>query len=475
MQLSRVKKAHVLILGFFLYLFVIAINDGFMALDEYWVGITRYIPAQNSSLVNLVGTDDVKSPLQLLPMHAVAQAALSLGIVSPYWQYRSVILVLGLISVLLLLFSFLKFAEVSKFNLAETNFLLLMFIFYFAAPFSLTRPMFESIAAPWLALAAVAALKYDLHEKLSDLLWGVFFASVAFVLRQQLGFCALVFMILPIFKKSWRQLFYAGALGLFFFIIAGIPDYFLRGKFHYSLLNLTLYNYEHGSDYGNRSVFFYPILIVIIGFIPFLIKKYPEKFISNYFKKYRSVLMMLGLFVFLHSLFPQKWERFIISVIPILLFLIFPFLYYLQQNFRKNKFRLTALYVLNGGLFVVASFFPAQKNLIEMSLYLDQHTEIKKIYRVADTPGWITEAFILNKQFQFVESDQLQLTAVDWSDCANAFVIGEAQAEQYRELTGRLELKARFNVNLIEQWAFKMNPKNNLRRVQLSLYSGCGH
>lgn len=473
MILSKIKTSYILALVFLLYLSVLAVNDGFMALDEYWVGITRYIPAQSSSLMNLVAADDVKSPLQLLPMHIVAQAALSMGVVSPYWQYRSVIFVLGLISLVLLVFSFLKFSKINKFERIETNFLLLMLAFYFAAPFALTRPMFESVAASWLTLAAVFALKYDLDAKLSDLLWGVFFVSVSFVLRQQLGFCALVFMILPLLKKNMKHLLYAGSLGFLFFIISGVPDYFIRGKFHYSLLNLTFYNFEHGSDYGDRTLFFYPILIFITTFIPFFIKKYPENFLSHKAKQYRSLLMIVGLFIFLHSLFPQKWERFVISILPLLIFLIFPFLYYLQQNFSHNKVRLISLYAINGCLFVVASFFPAQKNLIEMSLYLNQHPEIKKIYRIAETPEWITEVFILNKQFQFIESDLQQLGTVNWSDCGNAVVIGQAQADKFKDLTKQLKLNDQFNVNLIERIAFKANPKNNLRRVQLSLYSGC--
>ncbi len=473
MFLAKLKTAHILFLGFLLYLLVFALNDGFMALDEYWVGITRYIPAQTSTLMKLVAADDVKSPLQLLPMHALAQTALKLGVTSPYWQYRSIIFGLGTIGLLLLFASFFKFAELNKLDKNQKNFLLLMLIFYFAVPFALTRPMFESLAAPWLTLAAVAAMKYDLDEKLSDLLWGVFFGSVAFVLRQQLGFCALIFVILPLLKKNWKHLWFAGLLGLFFFILSGIPDIFIRGKFHYSLLNLTVYNYEHGSEYGNRSVLFYPALIFIIGFIPFFLKKYPSEVTSGYIKRYRSLLIMVGLFVFLHSLFPQKWERFVISILPLLIFLIFPFLYYLHQNFAKNKFRLLSLYILNGCLFIIASFFPAQKNLIEMSLYLDQHPEIKKIYRVSDTPGWITEAFILNKQFQFIESDNVQLSSVDWTDCSQILVIGQAQSDIYSPVTDKLKLNAQFNVNLIEQLAFLVNPKNNLRRVQLRLFSGC--
>ncbi len=460
-------------LAFVIFFAVVILNDGFMALDEYWVGITRYIPAQTSSIKTLVTDDDVKSPLQMLPMHGVAQAAYAAGIESPYLQYRVVIAALAALNFALLLFAFIKFSEVLNLSLRERNFLLLMMTFYFGSSFSLTRPMYESVAAPWLALAAVWALRYDLYARRKDLIWGVLFASTAFVLRQQLGFCALVFMILPLMKKNLRHVLIASAVGLVFFIMAGIPDYYLRGKFHFSLLNLTVYNYQHGADYGRKPITFYPALIIAMTFLPFFIKKYSPEVMSTGFKKLRSVWLIVFLFVFLHSLFPQKWERFLISIIPLLLFLLFPFLWELQKNFKNHKFRLISLYTLNGLIFFVASFFPPQKNLIEMSRYLNQHPEITKIHRLHDTPGWITEAFILDKKFHFVESTSEDLVRENWNDCQNAVVLARHDLVANEELTKKLQLKAQFNVNLIEQLAYKLNPKNNARRVQLNLYGGC--
>lgn len=465
-------KFKALLVIFFIYLSVLIVNDGFMALDEYWVGIIRYIPAQSSSLQNLVLPDDVKSPLQLMPMHFVAQLALKAGIESPYWQYRAVIFILGLLSLVILLFSFFKYIKDENLNDRSSLILLGMLALYFAAPFGLTRPMFESVAAPWLTLAAVFAIKYDREAKLSDLLWGVSFVSVAFALRQQLGMCALVFIWLTLVKKNCRHFFLASGLGLFWFVLAGIPDYFLRGQFHFSLLNLTVYNYKHGSEYGKQSVLYYPAVIFVIALVPFFIAKYPKLFLKEQWTKYRGLYVVLFLFVFLHSLFPNKWERFLISLLPLFVLILFPYLKYLIDNFSKYKFRLVFLFSLNGILFLIASFFPAQKNLIEISRFLDQNSEIKKVYRVANTPEWITEAFILKPQFQFVDADVAELSKVDWLDCSNTLVVGEAQAEVLKDSVRSLKQIAVFNVNLIEQLAFKLNPEKNIRRVQLRLYAG---
>jgi len=468
-----VKSKHVLLLGFLVYLSVFVFNDGFMALDEYWVGITRYIPAQSSSMMSLVAPDDVKSPLQLMPMHAVAQLALNLGVVDPYWQYRTVIFVIGLISTIVLGYAFYLFAEFSKLDEGKRSLLYLMMTFYFAGAFAVTRPMFESVAAPWLALAAVYGFIYDHSTKLKPLLFATVCASLAFVLRQQLGFCALAFVILPALKRQWKHVLWVSLLGGSFFIASGIPDHFIRGKFHYSLLNLTVYNFEHGAEYGNQSVFFYPALIFVISFFPFFVARYPDAFVKRQVLKYRSFYFVVVLFVFLHSLFPNKWERFIISLIPVLVLIFYPFLDYLQLHYKRYKWRLAFLYAINIFLFFIASYFPAQKNLIEMSLYLNKHPEIQTVHRVNETPGWITEAFILNKNFQFVESSKALLEKENWGDCSKTFVVGSAQAEEYKVFTDKMNLLGEFNVNLIEQLAFKFNPDKNPRRVQLKLYTGC--
>jgi hypothetical protein len=348
-----------------------------------------------------------------------------------------------------------------------------MISLYFAAPFSLTRPMFESIAAPWLLLSAVYAFIYDKTSQLKDLLLGVFFVSIAFCLRQQLGFCALTFVILVGLKKNLNHFFWMSGFGLFFLIISGVPDYFLRGQFHYSLLNLTTYNFQHGSDYGKQSILFYPAMIFVLALIPFFIARYPIGFNFSLFKRYRVFHLYVLLFLVLHSLFPNKWERFLISLLPFFVILLFPYLNYFLENAKKYKVRLALLFSFNFFLFVIASYFPAQKNLIEMSRFLDSKPNIKKVYRISNTPEWITEAFILNKNFQFVDTNAADLRQVDFSDCGNALVVGEAQQQDLIFITDRLVKIAEFNVNLIEKLAFKFNPEKNLRRVQLSLFSSC--
>ena len=448
------------------YLATILLNDGFMATDEYFTGITRYIPAQTSDLYHLVNEDDVKSPLQILPMHLLAQTALKIGISHPYYQYRFTLAVLALINCLILGWVFLQYFKKQTPQLRWT--LWLLFGFFFVAPFAFTRPMFESLAAPWLALTALYGSRYDQEGKRSDLLKGVLFVSMAFVMRQQVGICALALIALTIMHRNWKDFAFASVFGLTLFIISGIPDYFLRGSFHHSLISILDYNVKYGSNYATHPIYTYPALIFGLCLGPWWIMKYPQGFWKNHFKTYRTEWMLLGLFVVLHSAFPQKWERFLISMVPILLILLTPLIVNLWQQREQRKWRLGSLLLVNGFLFLPATFFPPQKNLISMSLYLDAHPNIKTVIRADNIPEWITDAFIRNSQYKFKDITKAEIATQIPSSCDDILVVAEFMSNEVDN--SQWVLDETLQVNLIEAAAYKLNPTKNVRRAPLAIF-----
>lgn len=449
-----------------IYFLTILLNDGFMATDEYFTGITRYIPAQTSSMTTLVHEDDVKSPLQIIPMHFFAQTALKLGLAHPYAQYRFTLAALGLINFLILAWVFRQYHKKQYPELQTV--LWLLFGFFFVAPFAFTRPMFESLAAPWIALTALYGSRYDQEGKRSDLLKGVFFVSMAFVMRQQVGICALALIGLTLLKKNGKDFLWASGLGLGLFLISGIPDYFLRGSFHHSLRAILDYNVKYGANYATHPIYTYPLLIFGLCLGPWWLMKYPQGFWKNHFKTYRVEWMILLLFVLLHSSFPQKWERFLISMVPVLLILLAPLVYQLWTEYPRRKWRFWSLLLVNGIIFVPATFFPPQKNLISMSLYLDQHPEIKTVIRVDNIPEWITDAFIRNPHHQYKEITQNELATTVPSSCEDMLVVPEFMSASVDSAQWRLD--ETLKVNLIETLAYKMNPTKNVRRAPLALF-----
>lgn len=452
----------------FVYALVLVINDGFMASDEYWTAMTRYLPAQSAQLKTLVSSDDVKSPLQILPMHLAAQTAYQLGLTSSYAQYRFVILTIALINIFLIVYSIHLLSQIFP---IDKKYYWILFTFYFAAPFALTRPMFESLAAPWLFLSVAFGTRYDQSERKLDLMLATLAVSFAFILRQQVGFCALGLVALTVYKKRYHDLLLCCLLGLTMIALSGIPDYFIRGQFHYSLLAVTTYNFQHGHEYGNEPWTYYPLMIFALSLTPFFIFKYPKNFWSTHLKNQRLNLVFIVLFVFLHSLFPQKFERFLISILPLMIFFMTAIYRQLYTEKHHRKARWYCLLFINFFLFLPASFSPAQKNIIDLARYLNTHPSLTKVYSVNDSLSWIPDIFIENSHPGIVQIKAEDIENLDINDCTSLIVVNSHFEANNLNSLSKFNKAKNFSVNYIEKIAYTLNQKNNIRRTDLIAYT----
>jgi hypothetical protein len=297
---------------------------------------------------------------------------------------------------------------------------------------------------------------------------------MAFCLRQQLGFCALATVAIPLLKKNYKHFVSASLLGLFFFFIAGIPDYFIRGEYHFSLKAVTIYNVKYGSNYGSQPWHFYLVLMFVTGLIPFLFAKYPAGYVKTQLRKYRVAWIYLGLFVLLHNMFPQKWERFLVSIFPIMLVATAPFFWQLWKERSKRKARWISLIALNTILLIPASFTRPQNAILELALKLDHHPEIKTVYRTEGQPEWFPEVFVAEKHYE-VKDIPNGATPSQWPaiDCNSWVIINEDQQKKYGEELNNFKVAQVLPSNWIERLAYKLNPTKNQRRASMLAYT-CG-
>lgn len=488
--LNKKLNPTVIFIGFFLL--VAFVNDGFMGTDEYWNAMVKYLPGQTSTYTDLVDETDVKSPLQVMPMHFGAQIALKLGAFHPYDQYRFTILFITIINLLIYILAFQIIQSVRLWDMGgnfelpngvnsqdwqriSQKVFILLFTFYFASSFTLTRPMFESLAAPWILLSMALFYRYKNHDSIWNLVGSTVGVSMAFVLRQQVGVGAITIPLLLLLAKDFKGVVVSSVVGLTCFILAGVPDIFLRGGFHHSLISVLTYNLEHGHEYGNGSIFFYPALLLGLSFFPFLwIGNISKSVWGPVFKKLTYAWVFITLFVALHSYFPQKFERFMVSIIPLLIILMTPFITRLFLQWPQKKWQLVTMAILNFFVLINASFFPSQKNIINAALFIDRHHNIKTFYNLDKTIEWIPEKFIfLNRGYNIID---LSLSAVKDqpdNDCQSAIIVNDFIWKQEKETFKKFHVVDTFNVNLIERFAYKFNKKNNIRRAPLHVLSNC--
>lgn len=486
------KKLNPLLLFLGFFLLVAFLNDGFMGTDEYWNAMVKYLPAQTAKYTDLVDQTDVKSPLQVMPMHFGSQIALKLGVFHPYDQYRFTILFITIFNLLIYILSFHIIQSVRLWDfgrdfkipgvassqqwqdLCQIVFILL-FTFYFASSFTLTRPMFESLAAPWILLSMALFYRYKNDGRYWNVVVATIAVSMAFVMRQQAGIGAVTIPLLLLLAKDFKGVVISSVVGLICFVLAGVPDIFLRGGFHHSLIAVLTYNVEHGHEYGNGSIFFYPGLLLGLSFFPFLWVNNTGKGIAGpVFKKLDYAWVFIFLFVALHSYFPQKFERFMVSIIPLLIVLMTPFFARLILMWPQKKWQLITMGLLNIFILINASFFPSQKNIINAALFIDKHHDIKTYYNLEKTIEWLPEKFIyLNRGYSIVDLSLASVKDQASNNCESAIVVNDFIWQQQQDVLKDYHIVDTFNVNLIERFAYKFNKKNNIRRAPLHVISNC--
>lgn len=458
----RQKARSSVLLFFLLYTLTAFINAGFMGTDEYWTGITRYVPAQEKHLSNMMAADDVKSPTQLMPLLALSHVALQMGFIAPYEQYRFVQIFVGVFSTILLGFCLLYFLPRDK-----HLFMFLSFSFYFAGAFALTRPMFESMSAPWILLSALSLRHYFKNKELKWVVYSTLSVSAAFMLRPQTGICALGILGFLAAHRNWKAFSIASLTGLACFVLAGIPDIYLREGFHSSLKGILFYNVKYGANYAQQPWFFYIPLLFLMMWGPFWISKKTPDLFRKFWPEHKVLWVYIILLIGLHSFFPQKWERFVIPVLGLMIIILADWLaYFWSLGFKK---RISGLAAVNFILWVPATFFPAQKNIIDMSLYLEVHPEIHEMIRFNKNPQWITEAFISRKNWKWNDLQELPTQPLS---CDARLVMNLKDFESFRP---KLVVEKIFETNLIEKAAYRLNPEKNLRRTPLILLKekGC--
>ena len=146
--------------------------------------------------------------------------------------------------------------------------------------------------------------------------------------------------------------------------------------------------------------------------------------------------------------------------------------YFWEQGFR---FRAWGLGFANVILWIPSTFFPAQKNIIDMSRYLDSHSQITEVVRFNKNPQWITEVFIRRTDWVWRDVETLPTEPMA---CTSRLVMNIKDYENLKvELTSsleNLEIETIFETNLIEKVAYRLNPEKNLRRTPLVLLKNKG-
>lgn len=262
---------------------------------------------------------------------------------------------------------------------------LLLAAFWFM-PWLSVRNLVEVVAIPFLFISTWMIVKSEARQKqvLVFLLAG-FVAGIAFSIRYQTMIYAGGMGLALLFQKQIKYAFLFG-LGYFLsvFVFQGLIDMFVWGYPFAEFIEYVKYNMEY--RYGYIVGEWYNYLLLIFGI---LIPPISVFMLIGMFKNIkRNLLIFLPTIIFLifHSYFPNKQERFILTIVP---FVILLGIMGWREIMLKSKF-LTKhpnivkgawifFWVLNIVVLSAISTMYSKRARSEAMTYLHQYQDVKAI------------------------------------------------------------------------------------------------
>ncbi|MCB2207627.1 MAG: glycosyltransferase family 39 protein [Bacteroidetes bacterium] len=185
-------------------------------------------------------------------------------------------------------------------------------------PFLSVRNLVEYVSIPLIVFAIYQIITPPNKSLRWHWLWIGILLGIAFNIRYQtMIFTGGVGLVL-LFQKKWKETFLV-ATGIIVTIIVfqGILDYLVWDQPFIQLQGYINYNIHHANDYLTAPWYFY--ILVILGL---LIPPISFYLAIGFFKSWKRVIIIfIPTFIFLifHSIFPNKQERFIITILPFII------------------------------------------------------------------------------------------------------------------------------------------------------------
>jgi hypothetical protein len=197
---------------------------------------------------------------------------------------------------------------------------LLLAVFWFM-PFLGVRNLVEVACVPFLMFGTWLIVNAETRKHLMlQFLYAGLIMGIAFSVRFQ----TLIFIggtgLALLFTRKWKEAIVFG-LGAFATMVAiqGTVDLFIWHRPFAELTEYVIYNIQNKDAYGTRNVWMYLELVPALLIPPVGLFLFAGFFLK--WKKYLLLFLPSFLFFVFHTFFPNKQERFILSIVPFIIML----------------------------------------------------------------------------------------------------------------------------------------------------------
>lgn len=250
-------------------------------------------------------------------------------------------------------------------------------------PFLSVRNLVEYVSIPLLIWGIQKIITDIKRNRYIYWLWiGILFGLAFNIRYQTILFTGGVGLVL-LFQRKWLETFLVAAgILLTILIFQGIVDYLVWDEAFIQLQGYINYNIQHATEYLIAPWYFY--LIVILGLLVPPVSFYLA---IGFFKSWKDTLIFfipVLIFIVFHSIFPNKQERFIITILPFIIIGGMIGWHHIIKNL-KNKPRLLKCYraswiffwIINFILLLPVSTMYSKKARVEAMVYLSRYNDLK--------------------------------------------------------------------------------------------------
>lgn len=344
-------------------------------------------------------------------------------------------------------------------------------------PFVSVRNLVEVAALPMLVYGMWLMLKKETAKNflIAGLLIGL---SVSF--RYQIGVFAMGVAAYYFFKWQFKlfAVFSIGVL-IIFGITQGLVDYFIWGYPFAEMISYLTYNMTEGTTYlPNQNYFMYFIVLIGCLFVPLgLLVGY------GFFRSYRQCAFLFVptfAFIIFHTLYPNRQERFILSVLPF--FIILGVMGYQKLTDFKGKERLwkisySAFWFFNIPFLFFAVTMYSKKSRVEAMYHLyDNGMKDERVLlegsasnRVSMMPKFYSKdwhtVFIerTDTSQDLTNNSQMKFDYIFFFDEKDL----DKRIAQYKEVYPNMELSKKSYPSTIDVMLRELNPRNANEYIEI--------
>lgn len=399
----------------------------------------------------------------------------SIGIANPKILMFFNRLIHALFSLLIVYFGYKITEKLSnKSNAATVGWILAL---QFTLPFISVRNLVEIVSVPFLMWGCWLIIQ---NRGNKYFLFAGLLAGMAISFRYQIAIFSIGIAVYFMISKKWKEFFFYSLGNIITFCITqGIVDFFIWGYPFAEFLGYTLYNMNQGTQYlPNQNYAMYFLVLMGSLLVPFGILMMIG--FLNSWKKYAFLFIPTMFFLVFHTLYPNRQERFILSILPFFIILgVLGFEKFRSKEIWNKWWRgsMLVFWILNIPLLFFMTTFYSKKSRVE-AMYSLYHNKISKeqvlLECSAETKPSLMPCFYSNSwEMYFSErNDSIQpLLPNDAVKYDYIFFFGEEKLKKrikdYKKIYPNLTLAKKCDPSMIDVILRKMNHHNANQYIEV--------